>query len=263
MNYTTHELLNLLIRWVHVFAAILWIGQTYFFTWLDGRLSAAEEKGEVWMVHSGGFYQVKKQKQPELTRTLHWFRWEAAITWMSGILLFTLVYYMGGILVDAESPVSLRLGIVISIVSVFLAWIIYDLLWKSPLGRNEVVAATISYILLIAATYGFTRVFSSRAAYLQVGFVMGTLMAVNVWERILPAQRKLIASTREGTELDPSLAEQAKKRSKHNTFMVIPLTLIMLSNHFPTLTYGNRYNWQILGVIVLVGWGAAKIIRTR
>jgi len=263
MNYTLHELLNLVFRWTHVFAAILWIGSTYFFTWLDGRLSDPEEGGEVWMVHSGGFYAVRKEKKPQLTQTLHWFKWEAAITWLSGILLFVVVYYIGGVLIDTESPVSLGVAIGISIGSLFVAWIIYDTLWRSPLGNNEVVAATISFVLLVGAAYLFSRIFSSRASYLQVGAIMGTLMAANVWDRILPAQRRLVASTREGTPLDPALGAEAKKRSKHNTYMVIPVTLIMISNHFPTLTYGSKYNWAVLGVVVLVGWVAARVIRGR
>ncbi|HXI11985.1 MAG TPA: urate hydroxylase PuuD [Thermoanaerobaculia bacterium] len=263
MNYTLHELLNLVLRWTHVFAAILWIGSTYFFTWLDGRLSDPKEGGEVWMVHSGGFYAVKKEKSPLATQTLHWFKWEAAITWISGILLFVVVYYIGGVLVDGESPVSLGVAIGISLGSLVVAWLIYDMLWSSPLGSNEVVGTVISFVLLVAAAYTFSRIFSSRASYLQIGAIMGTLMAANVWERILPAQRRLVAAAREGTPLDPALGAEAKKRSKHNTYMVIPVTLIMISNHFPTLTYGSRYNWAVLGVVVLVGWVAARVIRGR
>lgn len=263
MNYTLQELLNLLFRWIHVFAGILWIGSTWFFTWLDGRLSDPAEGGEVWMVHSGGFYAVKKQKQPELTRALHWFRWEAAITWISGVLLFVLVYYLGGVLVDSDSPVSLGTAVAISLGAMIAGWVLYDALFQTPLMKNDAAAATISFLLLVGAAWLFTRIFSSRAAYMQVGAVMGTLMAANVWVRILPAQRRLVAATRAGTELDPALAAQAKSRSKHNTYMVIPLTLIMISNHFPTLTYGAKYNWIVLGVVILVGWAAARIVRAR
>lgn len=263
MNYTVQELLNLVIRWVHVFAGILWIGQTYFFTWLDATLNNPDEKGQVWMVHSGGFYVVEKQKKPELARTLHWFRWEAAITWLSGFGLFVLVYYLGGLLVDSSSSISLGLGVAISIGLMILGWVIYDLLWSSPIGKNYTAGAVISYVLLVGLGYGCTRIFSTRAAYLEVGAVMGTLMAANVWIRILPAQRRLIAAVTEGGEPDERLAWQAKARSKHNTFMVVPLVLIMLSNHFPVTTYGSQYNWQVLAVIILVGWGAAKVIRSR
>ncbi|HVT02006.1 MAG TPA: urate hydroxylase PuuD [Thermoanaerobaculia bacterium] len=263
MDYKIYELLNLIIRWIHVFAGILWIGQTYLFTWLDVTLNDPDEKGQVWMVHSGGFYVVEKQKKPELARTLHWFRWEAAITWLSGFALFVVVYYLGGLLVDSGSSISPGMGIAISIGLVVLGWLIYDALWSSPIGKNYTVGAVISYILLVALGYGCTRIFSTRAAYLEVGAVMGTLMAANVWVRILPAQRRLIAAVMEGKEPDERLANQAKTRSKHNTFMVVPLVLIMLSNHFPVTTYGNKYNWLVLAGIILVGWGAAKVIRSR
>jgi len=263
MNYTLSELLNLVIRWIHVFAGILWIGQTYFFTWLDATLNKPDEKGQIWMVHSGGFYVVEKQKKPELTRTLHWFRWEAAITWLSGLALFIVVYYLGGLLIDPSSSLSLGMGIAISIAIMVGGWLVYDALWSSPLGHNYTAGAVVSYLLLVALAYGCTRIFSTRAAYMQVGAVMGTLMAANVWVRILPAQRRLIAATMEGKEPDERLATQAKTRSKHNTFMVVPLVLIMISNHFPVTTYGNKYNWLILSAIILVGWGAAKVIRSR
>ena len=140
-------------------------------------------------------------------------------------------------------------------------WFIYDLLWMSPI--SEAAGVAISYVLLVALTYGLTHLFSGRAAYMQVGGMLGTLMALNVWVRILPGQRKLIAAAAAGQQPDARLAERAKQRSKQNTFMVLPVVFIMISNHFPVATYGNRYNWAILAVLVLVGWGAAKIIRSR
>src|SRR6266852_2174569 len=193
MDFNLSEWLNLVVRWVHVFAGILWIGQTYFFTWLDGRLSAEEEAGakanpgaQVWMVHSGGFYVVEKQKTPELLPgKLHWFRWEAALTWLSGMVLLTIVYYMGGALLD-DSVADIRLG---------------------------------------------------------TGIAIG------------------IGVLKEGRKPDAALAARAKLRSKHNTYMVVPVVFIMVSNHFPTATYGNKYNWIFLAVLVLLGWGAAKLNR--
>jgi len=263
VNYTLHELLNLVLRWIHVFAGILWIGSTYFFTWLDGRFSDPAEEGQVWMVHSGGFYRVTKEKKPELSRTLHWFKWEAATTWVSGFLLFIVVYYLGGVLIDGEAPVSHGAAIAISLGSIAVAWFLYDWLAQASLMKNDVVSAGIFFFLLVGSAFAFTRIFSSRAAYLQTGAIMGTLMAANVWVRILPAQRRMIAATREGSSLDPELAARAKSRSKHNTYMVIPLTLIMISSHFPTLTYGSKYNWVVLGAVILIGWAAARIIRGR
>ena len=262
MPYILNEWLNLGVRWFHVFAGIMWIGQTYFFTWLDRTL---HREKQVWMVHSGGFYIVDKQAKPEiLSKTLHWFKWEAILTFISGMVLLTLVYYMGGI-IGAGSPIGLtsRQAILISIAIFFVAWFIYDMLWISPLAKNEVAGVIVSYLLLAAAIYGFTRIFSGRAAYMQTGAMLGTLMAWNVWARILPAQRALIAAAEAGREPDMRLADRAKQRSKQNTFIILPVVLIMISNHFPVATYGNTYNWLILDVLVLVGWGVAKLIREQ
>ena len=260
------EWLNLLARWFHVFAGILWIGSTYFFTWLDGRLTEEEHadttgKPEVWMVHSGGFYVVEKQKRPG-TRTLHWFRWEAAFTWLSGMILLALVYYMGGALVDRDVwDIGTGMATLIGLGVLVVAWIVYDLLCRTPLVKQEMLFAAVSFVLVVGATYGLTRVFSGRGAYIHIGAMFGTIMAANVWMRILPAQRKMIAATSKGEQPDTTLATSAKLRSKHNSFMVVPLVFTMISNHYPVATYGDRYNWIILSVLILVGWGAAKIIR--
>lgn len=259
------EWLNLFVRWFHVFAGILWIGTTYFFTWLDGRLSEQEkslaggEKAQVWMVHSGGFYVVEKQKSPG-THSLHWFRWEAAFTWLSGILLLVIVYYMSSVLVDPDGPVSHRNAVFIGIGVLVVAWLVYDLV-LAPLMKYHMVFAAISYVLIVAVTYGLTRVMSGRAAYIHVGAMFGTIMAANVWMRILPAQRQTIAAAREDKPIDGSLAARAKLRSKHNTFLVVPVVFTMISNHFPAATYGESNNWVILGILILVGWAAAMVIR--
>lgn len=250
MSYLVRDWLNLGLRWFHVFAAIMWVGQTFFFTWLDRRFHTEKN---VWMVHSGGFYIVDKQKVPELRdQTLHWFRWEAALTWLSGICLLILVYYTGGMMIGAK-----QIGI--SVAGIIAGWLIYDLMWISPLAKNDVAGAIVSYALLVAAIYGYTRVFDGRAAWMQTGAMLGTFMAANVWMRILPAQRQLIAATRAGQPADMTLADRAKNRSKHNTFIVLPVVLIMLSNHFPVAT--RSYDWIVLSVLVLVGWGVAAIIR--
>lgn len=262
------EWLNLLARWFHVFAAILWVGSTYYFTWLDGRFQeeerAAQEEGddpEVWMVHSGGFYVVGKRKTPSLRR-LHWFRWEAASTWLSGIVLLTLVYYHGGAMVDTDvrdlgawAAGGFGIGMLI------VGWIVYDLLVQSPLGRNEKAFAVVAYALVVGAAYLSAHVLAGRAAYIHVGATMGTIMFLNVWMRILPAQRRMIAAVKEGKAPDPSEGARAKLRSKHNTFMVVPVVFTMISNHYPVATYGHDYNWAILSALVLVGWIAAKFIR--
>jgi uncharacterized membrane protein len=263
LSYTTREWLNLALRWFHVFAGIMWIGQTYFFTWLDHTL---EKERQVWMVHSGGFYIVDKQKTPQLLpdKTLHWFKWEAIFTWVSGLVLFVLVYHTGGLMVD-DSVLKLTAwqAAGLSVGLIFVGWVVYDRIWMSPLKNNEVAGAIVSYIILVAAIYGMTRLFAARAAYMQIGAMLGSNMALNVWERILPAQRSLIAAVKAGGQPDMRLADVAKQRSKQNTFNIMPVVFIMLSNHFPVTTYGSQYNWIVLSALVLVGWGVAKVIRTR
>jgi len=268
---TLSEWLNLVFRWVHVFAGIMWVGTTYYFTWLDARLSEEEKAvantgtaAQLWMVHSGGFYVVEKRKVPDLvSRTLHWIRWEAATTWLSGMALLILLFYLGGgALIDPDvcnisvgAAVGIGLGVIVA------AEVIYDLMMMSPLGRNERLFAVIAYGLVVAFAYGLTRVLSARAAYIHVGAIFGTIMAANVWMHILPAQRRMIAALNEGRKPDERLAAQAKLRSKQNTFMAVPVVFIMISNHFPGVTYGDRYNWIILSILILVGWVAAKFIR--
>jgi uncharacterized membrane protein len=268
---TLSEWLNLIVRWVHVFAGIMWIGTTYYFTWLDARLTEEERavantgnSAQVWMVHSGGFYVVEKRKMPDLlSRKLHWFRWEAATTWLSGMLLLVVLYYLGGgALVDRDvSNINVGAAVALGVGLLVVAWVVYDLMIRSPLGKNERAFAIIAYLIVVAVTYGLTRILSGRAAYIHIGAMFGTIMAANVWMRILPAQGKMIAAIKEGRKVDQALAAQAKFRSKQNTFMAVPVVFIMISNHFPSATYGDRYNWAILSVLILLGWGAAKFIR--
>jgi uncharacterized membrane protein len=271
LDPTVSEWLNLILRWTHVFAGIMWVGTTYYFTWLDARLTEEEKAAvntgnaaQVWMVHSGGFYVVERRKVPDLvSRTLHWFKWEAGTTWLSGFALLIVVYYLGGgALIDHDvRDISLGAAVGIGIAVIVVGWLVYDLLMLSPLGRNELLFAVIAYALIVGIAFSVAQVFSGRAAYIHVGATLGTIMAANVWMRILPAQKKMIAALKEGRKPDARLAAQAKLRSKQNTFMAVPVVFIMISNHFPGVTYGERYNWIILAVLVLAGWIAAKFIR--
>lgn len=271
LDPTLSEWLNLILRWTHVFAGIMWVGTTYYFTWLDARLTEEEKAAvntgnaaQVWMVHSGGFYVVERRKVPDLvSRTLHWFKWEAGTTWLSGFALLIVVYYLGGgALIDHDvRDISLGAAVGVGIAVIVVGWLVYDLLMLSPLGRNELLFAVIAYTLIVGIAFSLTQVFSGRAAYIHVGATLGTIMAANVWMRILPAQKKMIAALKEGRKPDERLAAQAKLRSKQNTFMAVPVVFIMISNHFPGVTYGDRYNWAILAVLVLAGWIAAKFIR--
>jgi uncharacterized membrane protein len=269
MPASVFEWHNLILRWIHVLTGVFWIGQTYYFTKLEGRMAADEEAAraagrapQVWMVHSGSFSLVEKQTSPKLLPTkLYWFRWEALITWVSGFLLLVLLYYSGGLLLDdSVSSIGLWTGIAIGVGTLILGFTLYEGLWMSPLGRSPILAGTISYLLVVGLAYGLTHVISGRAAYIHVGALFGTIMTANVWMTILPATRKMLAALREGKPPDLKLAERAKRGTIHNTYMTVPLIFIMISNHFPTATYGRSDNWVILSALVLAGGVAAHWI---
>jgi uncharacterized membrane protein len=259
---------NLILRWIHVLAGIFWIGQTYYFTKLEGRMALDEEEAkksgrlpQVWLVHSGSFSLVEKQSSPKaVPAKFYWFRWEALVTWISGFLLLGLLYYSGGLLLDVDSKISMGTGVAIGLGSLFLGFAVYEGIWRSPVGRMPLLAGTICYFLVVALAYALTHLISGRAAYIHVGALFGTIMAANVWMGILPATRKMLAAIREGKPIDQKLSERAKNRTIHNTYMTVPLIFLMLSNHFPTATYGADYNWVILSILVLAGAVSAKLI---
>ena len=256
---------NLLLRWTHFVAGIAWIGSSFYFIWLDRALTkpAAPRpgvEGDLWMVHSGGFYQVEKRRPGpgEIPPVLHWFKYEALFTWITGIALLVLVYYLtGAYLVDpGVSRIGRGTAMAIGIGVLVVGWFVYDLLWRSPLASRERVAATVSLTLLALVSYGMCRVLSGRAAFMHVGSLLGTIMVANVWGRILPAQQQMLEATRAGRAADFALGERAKVRSVHNSYMTFPLLFIMLSNHFPT-TYANPQNWLVLLLLCFAG-GAVR-----
>ena len=264
-----NEWLNLIVRWFHVIAGIMWIGQTYLFHWMERVLVPPEKpeqkpniSGELWMVHGGGFYLVEKQKWPEvMPRTLHWFKWEAGLTWLSGVVLLGVVYWAGAPLLDYGSALSRAQGVAVSAGALLLAFPVYTALWKSPLGRSEPLGAAAGWGLALAAAWGLSHFLSDRAVYLHVGAMFGTIMVANVWMVIIPSQKKMMALTESGGKPEPELAARSKRCSKHNTFMSVPLIFTMLSSHFPATTFGGEHPLAVLGVLILVGWGGAKLIR--
>jgi len=266
------EWLNLFVRWFHVFAAILWIGSTWLFTWLDGwfgreaSLAAGGAAAPVWLVHSGGFYRIEKLKDPGgVPPRLHWFKWEAAATWLSGIALLGLLFYSGSDMMvdDAVSPIAPGVAKLLGIGVLVVGWFVYDGLMLSPLGRNEVGSGAAGTALAFAASWGLLHLLAPRAAYIHVGALFGTVMAANVWVRILPVQRRMLAALRAGQPPSAAEAESAKKRSKQNSFLGVATVFIMLSNHFPTATYGCDHAWVVLCALIVAGFAAAKWLRSH
>ena len=269
-EFIVKDWINVVLRWVHIMAGIMWVGQTYLFNWMENRFAESLDAntpknsgGNLWMVHGGGFYFTEKQKKPvKMPQTLHWFKWESFFTWLSGFLLLVLVYYMGGLMLAPDSEMSELAAAGIGLGTLIVGTIAYNILWyHTPLNKNEVVFAIVCWVLIVGLTYYLNQYLSTRATYMHIGALFGTIMVTNVWMRIMPAQKAMVSAIEANKEPDMTRGLKAKQCSKHNTFMSIPLVFIMISNHYPITTYGHQYNWIILGVLILLGWGAAKLIR--
>jgi uncharacterized membrane protein len=257
--------LDLVFRWFHVTAAIVWIGTSFYFVALDNHLhDPAEERdrergvgGEAWEIHGGGFYRVEKfQVAPkELPEPLYWFKWEAYWTWLSGFVLLVVLYYLqaGTYLVDpAVADISNWVAIVSSIALLAIAWVVYDVLCRTVGQRSELALALIMLALVTAAAYGCGQLFAPRAAYLQVGAMLGTIMAANVLFVIIPAHWELIRAKEAGREPDPDANRRGKQRSVHNNYLTLPVLFTMLAGHFP-FTYGHAHAWAILVCLMVIG----------
>lgn len=250
---------------MHLIAGISWIGASFYFVWLDSHLeppvhsAAAKSKveGELWMVHSGGFYQVERRKigPGEMPEKLHWFKWEATFTWITGFLLLSLAYYMtkGVYLVDPSvASITPEQATLIGLLTLAACWFVYDLIFESRFAASGNFVTWLSLALLTALDYGLCHVFSGRGAYVHFGAALATIMVLNVWVRILPAQQQMIDATKEGRQPDFSLAANAKRRSMHNSYMTLPVLFMMISNHYP-ITYGSHLNWVVLIGLVILG----------
>ncbi|HYT71369.1 MAG TPA: urate hydroxylase PuuD [Gemmatimonadales bacterium] len=254
--------LNLVLRWIHVVTGAAWIGTSFYFNWLNSRLAPparpeAGVGGELWAVHGGGFYRVVKYAVgPEhLPGTLHWFKWEAYATWLSGIALLVFVYYLGAAayLIDPQvARLDTTAAIAVGVGTLVAAWLVYDALCRSPLGRVPLVLATVLFALGTALAWGLAQLLSPRAAYIHVGAALGTIMAANVFRVIIPSQRDMVAALAQARAPDSRLGEQAALRSLHNNYLTLPVLFIMVSGHYPA-TYGHRLSWLILAGLTLVG----------
>jgi uncharacterized membrane protein len=261
--YTT-DWLNLLTRWLHVIAGIVWIGSSFYFIALDNHLRPPADEsdreagvgGEAWEIHGGGFYQVQKYRvAPQtLPEPLHWFKWEAYTTWLSGFALMIVLYYFHAdtYLIDKSvADLSTWAAILISIGLLVAAWLVYDALCR-VLGSFPLLLASILLTLITLSAWGISHLFSGRATYLQVGAMIGTMMVGNVFLVIIPAHWELVRARQAGREPDPAANERGKLRSVHNNYLTLPVVFTMLSNHFP-FTYGHSYQWLILVVLLVIG----------
>lgn len=256
--------LNLLLRWVHLITGIAWIGASFYFVWLDNSLEEPDEDnkkkgfgGQLSSIHAGGFYEVAKYKlaPPVMPQHLHWFKWEAYSTWISGFLLLSLMFYVGAesYLVDSTKlDISPLAAVGISLGTLAGGWIVYDLLCKSPLARNAGLLALVLLAFVALVAWGLDKVFSDRAAYLHVGALIGTCMAANVFFVIMPGQRALVSAVEQGQAPDPKYAMASKIRSVHNNYLTLPVLFLMISNHYP-MTYGHPHAWAVLMAILLIG----------
>lgn len=236
-----------LLRWIHVLAGITWIGHLYFFNWVNGHLAKTYDA------------DTKKKVVPELMpRALYFFRHGAAWTWVTGFLLLGAVYYSSTNLVPKDDTINNNTAIAIAVGLILVVFFIYDALWK--MVKNETAGVVISYILIVAYLYGGSMIFSGRALYIHLGALFGTIMAMNVWMRIWPAQKKIIAGIKgTGEAPDASVPAMAGLRSKHNTYMSVPLVFMMISNHYPTITDAiHNLGWVIAAGLVLLGWVITK-----
>ncbi|MDO9323128.1 MAG: urate hydroxylase PuuD [Pseudomonas sp.] len=264
------EWLNLSIRWVHMITGVAWIGASFYFVWLENNLNRVNPRdglaGDLWAIHGGGIYHLEKYKlaPPTMPDNLHWFKWEAYFTWLSGVALLMVVFYLNPTLylIAPGSDMAPAMAIAIGIGSLIAGYVAYHFLCDSALGKRPALLGAVLFILLIAAAYGFSTIFSGRAAYLHVGAIIGTIMVGNVFFTIMPAQRALVKAIEENRSPDPALPAKGLLRSRHNNYFTLPVLFIMISNHFPS-TYGSQYNWLILAGIAVMAVLVRHYFNTR
>jgi uncharacterized membrane protein len=256
------EWASLILRWLHVVAAVGWIGSSFYFIHLDLSLQPDRDLpegvyGEAWQVHGGGFYRIIKYlvapaKMPD---ELTWFKWEAYTTWLSGFALMVVVYYLDAelFLVDKSNfdLTPLQAGL-FSLCSLALAWLLYEGACRTGLARHELPFAIGGYLFLVALTFAFTHVLSGRGAFNQIGAIIGTIMVANVFAVIIPNQKKIVAALLSGKSPDPKLGQTSKERSVHNNYLTLPVIALMISNHYPLL-FATRFNWLIVAILLALG----------
>ncbi len=260
------EWLNLLVRWLHLITGIAWIGASFYFVWLDNSIrppkpgSPLAKKGvmgELWAVHGGGFYNPQKYlvAPEELPEDLHWFKWEAYATWLSGFAMLFIVYYFNAsaMMIDRNvADLTPLQAVAVGLGTLAGGWLVYDTLCKTKLAEKPAVLGTVMFVLIVGAAYVLTHTLSGRAAYIHVGAMIGTMMVGNVLFVIIPGQRKLVDAMAKGEAPDPIYGKRAKVRSVHNNYFTLPVLLIMISNHY-AMTYSHAYSWLVLAAIMAAG----------
>lgn len=255
--------LQLVFRWLHVITGIAWIGASFYFVWLDNSLEEPPQwkkdkgiKGDLWSIHGGGIYEVAKyelapEKMPE---TLHWFKWEAYTTWLTGMVLLIIIFYLGAdsYLIDKRvadltqvQAIGMGLGFLVS------GWVVYEVLCRTPLAKNGYAIGGVLIAIAVIYAYALTHLFSGRGAYIHMGAVIGTIMVGNVFRVIMPSQRALVAAIEKGEAPDPAWGAKAKLHSTHNNYLTLPLLFIMISNHYP-MTYSHEHSWLVLLAIIAI-----------
>ncbi|MEC7596599.1 MAG: urate hydroxylase PuuD [Pseudomonadota bacterium] len=255
--------LSVSLKLLHVIAGIAWIGASFYFNWLENKLNRVKNRDEIaghlWAVHGGGFYYLEKYKKyPQtLPEPLHWFKWEAYVTWISGILLLSVIYYFNAstYLLASESSISSTYGILSSLLGLLIFWLIYDLLCKSKLVNKSSIFIGIIFVVISLSAYLYSNIFNPRAVYMQIGAMIGTVMVANVFFVIIPVQKKLVAACENSTEVSKELGLMGYTRSRHNNYFTLPVIFMMISGHYPTI-YSGEYGWLVLiaivGILVMI-----------
>ena len=260
------EFLSMLVRWLHIIAGIAWIGSSFYFIWLDNSLDPPPPgsdnakkgvAGELWAVHGGGFYNPQKYAvaPAALPEKLHWFKWEAYTTWLSGTALLVLVYWLKAQVMMVDPNVAALApwqAVAIGAASMVGSWLVYDLLCRSPLGRYDGLLGAVVFGLITLLAWGLARTLGGRAMFMHVGTAIGTIMAANVFFVIIPGQQRMVDAMRAGRAPDPADGRRAKQRSVHNNYFTLPVLFIMISNHYAS-TYSHPQNWAVLMLLAAAG----------
>lgn len=254
------EWMNIVVRLMHITFGIAWIGASFYFVFLENALNRTKDvrdelAGNLWAVHGGGFYYLEKYKvaPQKIPKDLHWFKYEAYFTWVTGFSLLFVVYYFNAsaMLIDKNVlDISPMAGVGIGVGSFIVAWVLYDLLCKSPLIKTGIWFTIIGFLIAVGFAYFYAHVFNSRAAYIHFGAMLGSIMAANVFFVIIPSQKAMVNAAKTGQPLNPQLGKNAGMRSLHNNYFTLPVLFVMISNHFPS-TFGNDYSWLVLAIITL------------